>query len=250
MQIMVKNVKNDQTMNRHLDSFSIFCFFLLEGILFSSLFTVFQLSNNGILPNEIAYGITILILLVISMHWFVASTDPGVVPSKKCLPPSYQRYHPRYCRVCRICKTPSVHHCSRCQACIREFDHHCPWINNCVGLLNRKPFIVFLIYTFVLCFFASTLCGFLSSSFKIPLPIYGIMMTEFRAYFLSLSLGLTASLLLLLILEQLILISLELTKFETIREKIPLFLVPIRFIHKDPLEECLGRYPWEWFIPF
>jgi len=31
-------------------------------------------------------------------------------------------------------------------------DHHCPWLDNCVGFLNLKPFLLFLFYVFALCF--------------------------------------------------------------------------------------------------
>jgi palmitoyltransferase len=30
-------------------------------------------------------------------------------------------------------------------------DHHCPWIGTCVGIQNRKAFILFVFYVLMLC---------------------------------------------------------------------------------------------------
>jgi len=52
----------------------------------------------------------------------------------------------RFCTSCSIYKPDRAHHCSRCNQCILRMDHHCPWIANCVGFMNYKYFLLFLVY--------------------------------------------------------------------------------------------------------
>mmetsp|Transcript_5686 Transcript_5686/g.4063 ORF Transcript_5686/g.4063 Transcript_5686/m.4063 type:complete len:100 (+) Transcript_5686:643-942(+) len=43
---------------------------------------------------------------------------------------------------------PRVEHCAVCNECILKVDHHSYIIGNkCIGLLNQKFFILFLLYT-------------------------------------------------------------------------------------------------------
>lgn len=59
------------------------------------------------------------------------------------------------CLICNGAKPPRAHHCRKCGRCVMRMDHHCPWVGNCVGLKNLKFFLLFCLYTFVVCLIVS-----------------------------------------------------------------------------------------------
>ncbi|CAN0216881.1 unnamed protein product [Pylaiella littoralis] len=60
-----------------------------------------------------------------------------------------------YCKKCKGPKPARAHHCHVCDECVVNMDHHCPWMNNCVGYLNYRYFVLFLMYMFVGCAYAA-----------------------------------------------------------------------------------------------
>lgn len=55
-----------------------------------------------------------------------------------------------FCTTCIVKKPVRSKHCTSCNKCIAKFDHHCPWVGNCVGALNHKFFIGYLLSMLIL----------------------------------------------------------------------------------------------------
>ncbi|XP_054164715.1 palmitoyltransferase ZDHHC17-like [Oppia nitens] len=99
------------------------------------------------------FGFVITSTLLFYSFYKTCTGDPGVIAKDHD-----QRYRtiielaerdgfdPQwFCSTCLIRKPLRSKHCSVCNQCVARFDHHCPWIANCVGALNHKYFIWYLI---------------------------------------------------------------------------------------------------------
>lgn len=81
----------------------------------------------------------------------LSSSPPSVEDIKQYLE------RPRYCKKCKKWKPPRAHHCSVTGACVVKMDHYCVWVLNCVGLLNYKQFLLFLIYALLACLMSAAM---------------------------------------------------------------------------------------------
>ncbi|CAK9042891.1 unnamed protein product [Durusdinium trenchii] len=59
--------------------------------------------------------------------------------------PKWEGY--TFCRPCQQAKPPKSHHCRICRRCVHGMDHHCPFVGNCVGMANRRAFVLFLFWS-------------------------------------------------------------------------------------------------------
>ncbi|KAF2397816.1 zf-DHHC-domain-containing protein, partial [Trichodelitschia bisporula] len=121
-------------------------------------------ANGSIGYLEVALGVFFFLMLIWS-YTTAVFTDPGspsIHTAEYTSLPSQEPPHvytavtakstggTRFCKKCQAPKPDRAHHCSVCKRCVLKMDHHCPWLANCIGLRNYKPFLLFLVYTCLL----------------------------------------------------------------------------------------------------
>lgn len=124
--------------------------------LFSASLTLLLLLYGQVMVSQVL-NVTGLSLLLYTLCTFFAIashirsmiSDPGNVPIFLNFSNEYYERGAHKCLGCQNVKPRQAHHCSVCSCCVMFMDHHCPWVNNCVGILNQKYFVLFLVYTFL-----------------------------------------------------------------------------------------------------
>ncbi|PAA67730.1 hypothetical protein BOX15_Mlig012196g1, partial [Macrostomum lignano] len=107
------------------------------------------------------------LLLLFTCLCFYACTclsDPGEITER-----TLYKYQPVYghdgqlfrddscCRTCGFVRPARSRHCDTCDVCIHRYDHHCVWTNCCIGGLNLRYFLGFLVSLCCVCLNASWL---------------------------------------------------------------------------------------------
>lgn len=68
-----------------------------------------------------------------------------------------------YCEYCQMLKPKGSWHCRICKVCILQRDHHCMFLSRCVGLYNRRYYILYLAHLNI----AMIYCNFHSIAYLI-----------------------------------------------------------------------------------
>ena len=192
-------------------------------------------------------GFSLFICLQISVslafisHLRCAFSDPGKTP--KLDPVEVHGEEVNYCEFCDQYKPPRTHHCRKCCICIHRMDHHCIWINNCVGFLNHKYFLLFLMYIMLSAAIGILIilyCGFLflkSRGEFIHWKVFLVLVAGFECLLFMIFTG-------DYLWEQISLITNSQSTIERVHRK-----YGENFGRLENMKRILGSNMWLWFLP-
>jgi palmitoyltransferase len=96
-------------------------------------------------------------VLCLLLYAAACYADPGIITPVNAAahaalyPTDGVLYRSKQCGTCRLPRPARSKHCRVCGRCVARMDHHCIWLNTCVGLLNMRWFLAFLLAAALLC---------------------------------------------------------------------------------------------------
>jgi palmitoyltransferase len=138
----LKNLKNTK---KNDNDIQIAFFIMLNALLIILIIYNFSLSYELKSSKSQYFIINFFIISNLCMHFYLHFSNPGfLIPS----PNTIKNIHnDNYCKKCNINRDSesNIGHCPLCKYCSYKRDHHCFWIDNCIGYLNHKAFLIYLV---------------------------------------------------------------------------------------------------------
>eukprot|EP01038_Epipyxis_sp_PR26KG_P010137 gene10137-13636_t len=139
---------------------------LLYLIIINGAFIAWLLIGAPQLPTflvgSIHQYIAVFWVITCQYSFYLACTvGPGTITEKNQTCFGHQPYDGliyipnNKCKTCNTTKVARSKHCNLCGICVPLFDHHCVWLNQCVGELNYKYFLTFLLINCTFFFYAT-----------------------------------------------------------------------------------------------
>ena len=123
------------------------------------------LDTNAYLSWHHVYIADAGVLMCLYTFYLACKTDPGTITQETYPCFMHSPYDGtlfvkgKACTTCHVPKPARSKHCSLCGKCVAISDHHCIWINQCVGELNYRYFLLFLLTNTLFFTYAAMVLG-------------------------------------------------------------------------------------------